>query len=251
MQTRFSCCLNGVDLSSYGEAILVTDIIEDAPVLRVVTGSRVGDGQSVLRHIRESLTVRIRLVIRENDPAQRRALYDQVKGWVEPGGILTLSTMADRRLNVRCTSFPAIGALNWLEPLDIAFTAFETPYWEDTVPYTVPVTTTKSVYLPGTTRSAPLDVTVTNRGSVPLTTLTISCATSVTFSGLSIAPGGSLAISHPNGFFAAVSGQTSLLPFRASESDDDLLFTPGVENTLTVSGNTAVSALFAARGRYA
>lgn len=141
-------------------------------------------------------------------------------------------------------------ALNWQEQMQAVFTAYELPFWQDITPSRETITANGSLFVPGI-GEAMCDVEVANKGSSAITTLTLTCGdTEMIFSGISLAKGETLVLSHDDlGLLSAKIGNTSVLNKRTAESDDDLIAMCGQYNTITVSGGT-VSAVFKARGVY-
>ena len=106
--------------------------------------------------------------------------------------------------------------------------------------------------LPGDADEVPVASTVTNAGDAPLSTLTLRCGdTSMTFEGLSIAPGASLRLWTEGGVLHAedVGGGGDLIMCRTGDSHDLLLADCGRATAVSVTADQAVEAVFHARGR--
>lgn len=254
MPDRCQCALNGVWLHQLDSAIHVQDIVELPPRLRMVTASRPDAGSHLLQRVRESLSVQVNLTIEAYDIKARQALLHRVISWAERGGMLSLGSKAGRQLPVVCTQLPTCSALAWLDTLSVTFTAYDTPYWQDDTPTAFTTTGHCTLSVPGTAPDTPLDLTINNVSGDALTSLTIQAAGTLSFTGLSIAPGEALRIHHDAGVFGAEMTSSgvalSALSCRSMSSSDDLLLLPGRDNALTITANTAISATGAYRGRY-
>ena len=74
MRTRYEVYLDGTPLSAVDPAILVTDVEECAPREALLSAAYArGHGTHLLSRRRESLSVRVSFMIREYDPARRKA----------------------------------------------------------------------------------------------------------------------------------------------------------------------------------
>lgn len=254
MISRFDVAINGTWLSEVDDSIIVTDVKEEKPRTSTNTAEKaVGAGSRFIRHERESMSVSVSFVIWEQDVHRRKEIMQRVQEWTGASGVnhLEINDRAGQRLCVRCTELPSMpSALNWQEQMQAVFTAYEMPFWQDITPSRETITANGSLFVPGM-GEAMCDVEVTNKGSGAITTLTLVCGdTKLVFSGISLAAGKTLELSHDDlGLLSAKIGNTSVLNKRTAESDDDLIAMCGQYNTITVSGGT-VSAVFKARGVY-
>lgn len=253
MTNRFTCTLNGQGLEALDEAIRVTDLTELSPRYRMVTTPVLG-GMRMLSRVRESLTVRISMLIAEYDPARRRATLSKVNRWAARGGWLTVSDRPGQRLRVDYCTVPVMSALGWSDEIQLECTALTTPYWEEAEEHRAAASSDDDGALTpgGTAESCPVHVDVRNNGEDDLTTLTIACGdTAMTFTGLQVSPGGMVNIAVTGGVLTAWAEGASILPRRTADSADLLLARCGQGNAVSVSGDQPVSAIFRARGRFA
>lgn len=251
MITRYDCALNGTLLSSLSDSIHVTDLTELPPVQRVATVPTARHGLRLLRRVRESLTVRISLIIHEYDPAVRRSIAQTVYAWAEKGGVLTVSDRPGQQLHVACASLPAMSALSWLDEMTLSFTAWETPFWEDRQRTAVTTADSAALLLPGTADDVPVSCAAVNLGDAPLTHLTLTAGdTCITLEGLSVAPGNSVEVIAGDAPLQIRCGEESLLHLRSGASHDLLTADCGRETAVSVAADQPVSAVFSARGRY-
>lgn len=250
MIPRFFCALNGVNPESIDATLRVTDITELPPRRRVVTAPTIRHGLRLLSRVRESLTIRIRFLIAQYDPARRRDLLQKLHAWADPGGILTTSDRPGQQLQVDCDTLPMLTALCWSDEISIEFTAYAVPFWEYAEETQVSSDEGTFLLLPGDAEEAPVSCDVTNQGAAPLTTLRLVCGdTQMCFEGLSIAPGDVFRLSVENGLLRAESGGESLLIHRTGDSDDLLLADCGMDAGISATGDQIVTAVFHARGR--
>ena len=250
MTPRFSCALNGVTPGSIDPALVVTDLTELPPRRRVASVPTVRHGLRMLRRVRESLTVRVSFIIPAYDPVQRRTLLQKLHAWGEPGGLLTTSDRPGQQLRVVCDTLPMLSALSWADEIGMEFTACAPPFWEFAEETSVTAAGEATLLLPGDVEEIPVSCEVLNLGSAPLTTLTLHCGdTGMTFTGLSIAPGGLFSLSGADGLLQVTDGSESLLMHRSADSHDLLLADGGLPATVLAAGDQPVEAVFHARGR--
>ena len=130
MQTRYRAWMNGKSLDSIAESIIILDIIEAEgqkdPIVLPLAGRH---GSRLQSSYMRSRTVLIRLMIREYDVVQRKAVYDQVVAWAQEGK-LEINDRPGKSLQVHLDATPEISALKWTESLTLSLTAWENPQWE-------------------------------------------------------------------------------------------------------------------------
>lgn len=251
--TRYQVWLDGQGLMDIHPAIRIIDVQEDAPSRQFATASRAGgDGQFVTRRSRNSLTVTVRFAIREYSPAGRKAIMQQVRAWAG-GRWLTLGDRPGQRLLVEVSELPGVhSALKWTDVCTVSFIACASPYWEEAVPVrTGPDAPTLSPV--GDAPCCPLDFRWVCRSSTDKVTLTITTPmSSITFSGLPVANGQEVCISHEQGVLCATVNGSDALPWRTPHSSDDLLLHCGRANSVSViiSGATPGDYTLSARGRW-
>lgn len=253
MNNRFTCALDGVSPESISPAVRVTDLTELSPRTRVTVQPTARHGLRLLRRVRESLTVRITLVIAEYDPAQRRAALSAVSQWAARGGWLTVSDRPGQRLRVDYSILPAMGALGWSDELQLDCVACTDPFWEEETETEVFVTDESegAMSLGGTGGECPVHAEVFNVGDAPLTALTLRCGdTMIAFEQLELAPGAALMLEESRGVLLATAMGKSVLMHRTAASSDLLLAESGRTSTLSAAADQPVDVTFRARGRF-
>ena len=212
-------------------------------------------GQRVIRRQRLSKKIQVQFGIRELYNLARRAeIIDAVNRWAADGALST-TTHPDRIAQVIVTKYAAAADVrDYNGAYSVEFEAAGIPYWQDATPARLDLTGASAsgkLLIYGSAETA-LDADVTPTGDA-MTSLTITAtsadggASSMTFSGLSVAVGSTVSLSHDaDGMLTLSSG---LLAARTAASDDDLLARPG-EATIAVTANAAVSATIRARGRW-
>lgn len=252
MSNRFTCTMNGVSPESLDPAIRVTDLTELSPRMRLQTQPCAGHGLRLLRQVRESLTVRISLIIAEYDPAARRGALQKLNVWAAGGGWLTVSDRPGQRLRIDCCTLPAMCALGWTDEIQLECTACTAPFWETEKEYAAVVTSGGALTLPGSAPDCPVSCDVVNIGDGPLSCVTLVCGgTSMTFEGLDVQPGETLNVNAGSGgVLSATTGSLSVLMRRTPGSHDLLLADGGASTAVAVDADQRVSAAFRARGRY-
>ena len=249
MYNLFEAMLNGVALSLIADEIVVTDIVEDAPRMDTQTVP-LALASGMLRTVnrRQSLSVRIRYVIRTQDVVRRSAVQEMVTAWAAGGGTLMVNTRPEKQLQVVCDTVPAQGSgMKWTDEIEIVLTAYGSPYWEDISPRSIGVSTAwnaaRGEYYfvgalkpNGNTQTIPLECAMECGGDTVLDQLEISCGdTFIKLEGIEAKAGDVISVLYDkNGVLqinkANTAGNVSLLPMRTPASSDDLLATPGVQN---------------------
>ncbi len=251
MMTRYLCALNGIPLHGLDASIHVTDITELPPAQRIQTAARPGHGLHLLSRVRERLTVRVSCIVQEYDVVRRREVLQKLRAWANPGGVLTTNDHPGQQLTVECTGLPTESAQSWLDELTFDFTAYAVPFWEAAEATAVTTDSSGTLALPGSAEAAPVDVTLINKGTALLYSVTLTVGdTSMTFSALNLAAGATLTLTVEADCLRATVGGVSVLSCRTEESDDLLLARCGAENAVSIQAAQPVSATFSARGRY-
>lgn len=262
MRTRYEAMMDGIALSSIDPSVYVTDIREEEPkVRREAAAYALGNGLRTGRAVRESLTVSVSFEIHEADVRRRSEVCQRIQRWAQ-GKVLSVNYRPDQRLRVVCEAQPAIGsALRWTQALEVVFTAYAVPYWEDVFATRIAVTGngTASVFVPGTAEHTIVEATLTNTGSTDITSARLSAndrngavGTAFVFTGIRIPPGGTLAIAYDDErvLSASIDGR-SVLAQRSADSDDDLLAPCGKRVAFTVAeAGAGARTSFSVRGRY-
>lgn len=252
-ETRYMCAINGQGLQDLDPTIFITDIQESSPKLRANTVSNAFyDGLRLMRMHRQSLAVSVSFCVREYDTARRKSVAEKACEWAKDGW-LTINDRPGQRLYVVCDKLPVIpSALKWTDTLTIGFTAYALPYWQEAIPATATYTGTNgnANLSPAGNRDCYLEAEITATGGT-VNTLTIAVnGKSYAFSGLGLAKGKSLSIGYDdeNHLQFMRIGDVSAFSTRTAASADDLMLRPKKVNAITVTANTAVMAVFKARG---
>lgn len=254
MLLRFDATMNGQSISQIDPALTLRDIIElDADVDKQYAPRAIHPGTRISARVRRSTTVRLVYIVRERDVAARTAIINKLADWAGEGGWLTISTRPDMRLRVEADQSPRVdSALKWTQDLTLDLTAYSRPYWEDMFPVQS-VITEKGVIRPrGTYPIAYVQADITNTGSGALTTCEVTCGdTKITLNDLVVAPGEHVTISYDDDDILHITaGGFTALDKRTAASHDDLVAMTRVDNTISVSCDQPVCAVFYARGRY-
>lgn len=251
---RFDAYINGVSLSSVDPHIMLVDIMEErAQVDRELAARAMHPGQRMNAMVRRSLTVRLIVHITTPHIITRAEVMDKVAGWVGEGGWLTINTRPNQRLYVHAETSPAMGSsLRWTDEIEIELTAYERPYWEQQWPTVAVITDSGNIVPTGTMPEAYVEVDVKNVGEGDLTTVTLSCgSTMIKLDGLTVPPQAYVRIYYTDDDLMVIEADgESALANRTAESSDDLIAMTRKSNALAVVADQAVSAVFRARGRY-
>lgn len=253
MRSYFDIAVNGEWLSGIDESVYVLDVVEN-PKENIYSISQTAfNGSRFIRKTRQSLSVTARVFIAQQDPQRRAQVLQFVQGWANCGGRVEVSYRTGQYLTAVCDEPPTLVSANkWTDPLYVVFTAYEFPFWRSEDKTNVSIASTGSIKPGGVSKSMPCDVTITNTGNSEVTQLTVTAGeTRLSFANVSLPAGGKLEIMHDeSGLLSAKIDDVSILINRTEESSDDLLVSGGVNNSISVSSDGSVSALFKAWGVY-
>lgn len=252
MITRYKVWMGDVGLHDLDDSIYITDIKEKTPYINAVTAAKpLGGGLHLLRLRRDSLSVVVRFAIRKYDTAQRKRIMSKVRAWAQEG-YLSINDRPGQRLYVVCEKPPALeSALKWTAEMEMTFTAYGCPWWEDETASTATYTGksgTATLNNPGDVAGV-LEATITP--SAALSSFTISAnGCSFALSGLSVAASSAIEISHtPDGVLSIKNGSISLLGKRSAKSADEIPINPG-NNAISFTADKSCTVTFSTRGRY-
>lgn len=251
--------LDGVQLDSVDERIMIKGVATQQPREADIATSAGRIGQRFLRKRRESIDVTVRVGIRifDDDMDDREELLEKISAWANKlPAWLTTTQKPNRRIRIEAVKTPAPGdPAEWTNEYTYTFTAYEDPYWQDTnatsKALTQGSTGSDTITMPGSAESL-ADVTVQNKSGGALDGITLNINGSImTFTGLNLANNGTLTIDHVLAGGAmtlrAMIGNTSVLAKRIG--DDDFVLKPGA-NTVQYSTDGAVIVTVSAKGRY-
>lgn len=253
MLTYFDAAIGGEWMSSLDENLLVIDVQESKKKSISTADKPFADGQRFIRSQRKTLSVAVRFVIAHADPSRRAYVLGLVQEWAHKGERLEVNYRENQFLLARCDDPPSLTSANvWTGEMTVVFTAYEFPFWLGHDEAAVTISGSGSISPGGTYDRIPCDVRITNKGSAPVTAVTVSAnQTSMSFEGISLPPGAALEITHSEqGILSAKIGEASVLARRTDTSSDDLLVSGGTNNSISVAANGSVTAAFKARGVY-
>ena len=251
MISRYSITLNNVSLASLDPSILVLDVKYNPRGTQDKT-FEVAKRHGARFHDRKfgTVSVTIPFEIHEYDVADRQEVCANVVKWAKNGGVLEINDRPGQYLQCVCTSFPTVeSARNWTDPLNITFTAYAIPFWQEETAVTKTLTGTSdsdALTVPGNVDDALVECEITAGASVSSFSLTVNGRT-LTLSGLSLSSGDVVTISYDtDGIQSIKQGSTSLLNKRTGV--DDLLANCGESNNLFISSSASITAVFSVRG---
>lgn len=262
MVLKHRVALDGIELDSIDNRIIITKVEEpdgkeqfSAVSLWGSSGSRVTE----LHRDHLDVTVKFVIRIRKRDMAGREEVLEKVNAWACAGGWLTLNYRENRRIRVFMLQAAGMGdAWNWTKEFSITFRACGVPYWQETFGPVVEKRNASSGSLVfGVNGSAEGVVNVTFKNTSGSTINTFSISTpesSLAFTGLGLANGETLEISHPdNGLRSLLAvriGNRSALACRTPASSNDLTVKPGTK-TITYNAGGAGNINVSCCGRFA
>lgn len=246
----FDCAVDGNALSSLPFNIIVYDITDEPSEKITATPYGIGNGSFFTRSQRESLSVTVRLAVREQDTVRRTAAFAAIQTWAR-GRIFTRSDRPDQELLIDHVAQPVMqSALQWTGYVDVTFTAYALPYWRGSIPEETTINGAGYVNAPGSAERCTADVTITPTGGTLTMVILQTAESSITLEGISIPAGESIVIDHDEGgYLRIMHGSNSLLIDRTVDSSDDL-YLPTGRSEVSVTGNVDVSAVFSVRGAW-
>ena len=260
MITRYRAWMDGHPLDEIDAAVCILDIQESAPAVDVQTQAPArGDGVRVMRRSRTGVSVTISLAIREQDVARRKEIAGRINAWAQ-GAYLSVNDRPGQRLGVVLTTPLAVtSALKWTDTLRMTFTAYESPWWEETFASSAVMGagTAGSLVLPLPGDGFPVPVEVTATAQSPTSMLELRCGdTRIRLEGLGLGGKEVLRIHYTGGVqHIDITGSDGkvrgVLAARTTDSDDDLLATAGKPTAVSYTASGTVQVAFLGRGRFA
>lgn len=255
MMTRYDVWLNEKSLSAIDQTVIVTDIAYEAPQEETKTASLANrPGTLLASRLRRSSGVVVTLEIHEQDTKRRQEVCRRIQAWARDGGVLTTNDRRGQQLRVVCDRLPYISsALKWTQRLQIVFTAYAQPYWEEVREVSLGITGTDAygdAYIPGLAPYTLVSVTVRNMSTENVDTITLTAGeTSMTFTELALEPEKVLVIEYDEKMNQTIRvGTLSRAKRRTPESSDDLRLRCGETGRMRVTADNEVRATFHTRG---
>lgn len=251
MISRYAVSLNGIDMASLDSRILLTDISYQVPSIDTETFQTAQrNGGRIQNRSKDSESVTVNFAIRAYDISERQAICQAICTWAKRGGELQINDRPGQKLICLCKKPPAItSALKWTDTLEIKFTAYAQPYWQDILPQTISLSGTSgsgTLYVPGSAPETMVEVLITAQAQLTTIELTVGNYT-IVLSGLNIASGNSIMIAYDDEMIQSIrTGSTSLLDKRSGA--DDLIAECGANNSVSFTANASCTVQFSARG---
>ena len=248
MTSRYDVFLNGVALSSIHPDLRVADIQYQQPTLTPTKNAFAKrQGAVISRYYKEKTAVTVPFELHIYNPAERQRALQDVNAWARSGGYLETTDRPGQRLWVMPDA-PAVisSAHRWTDTINISFSAYLLPYWEETDPVTVPVPANSSstAFVPGNVASVLTAFRAVFTASA--SSLTVSLGDKqMTLSGLNFAENDVVEATHDENLFLHITlNGVSILDHRTGA--DELTAVCGQNNTFSVSGPATVT--FTVRG---
>ena len=258
MRQRYQVFVEGKSLDAVDPSILILSIEESAPPLQIGTAINAKyDGYRVLSRHRGALEITITVGIRERlDMAKRAAVLDGIRDWCRDG-LLRVSYRPEQQIYAVCTGLPALGAPRvWNTEIEITYTAYLSPYWEDAAPTVVAISTPAregwvNVTPKGTAADAHVTAWIT--AHEPVNILRVRAGENAfALENLGIPAGGQINIwRDQHDILRIMTGDNqTLMGKRHPTSADDLIIPCRKTSTLSYDSDGNATATFLVRGRY-
>lgn len=252
---KLDAWLHGDSLREVDRRVQITDVSQEMTTKTIYAANTGYAGRRRGRVHRDVLKITVSFTLYEfADIWARDAALESINAWARDG-YLEISTKPGRRVYVNCTGRAAAKqARDHSEVFQLAFETADSPFWEDKAPAQYELSGSEasaSVSIPGTRECAPADVEITPAAET-LNTLSLAFGgTQMAFTGLSVAAGDTLKLSHDEqtGYLKIMAGSVSKYACRTGSSDDELICAPG-RQTVGFTANTACAVAFSVRGRY-
>lgn len=250
---RLWCALDGMELAGLDPRLYVQDI-EERVKMDWRTAERPYGGRFwSAAPWRDTLEIAVTFMVKERDCGKRQQVLQRVNAWARAGW-LTVSTRPDLRIFVICTQPAAGGSFAWSAEEQLVFAACGSARWQERYPV--------QAVLQGSDASAgirPLgnrdccleaEVKNTSEGRIQRIRLTVN-GRMMAFEGLGLDRKKKLRIYYdPQHVLHAEADDVSCLHCRTADSADDLLLSPGTENTVRLTADGPCEAVLYARGEY-
>lgn len=245
--------LNHKSLTDAAPSIYIVDVTEEEPKEKAQTAATGTNGTRLLRVNRESLSIAMDFVLRDQNPDERSKAYNRVMQWARGGGYLYTSDRPGQRLYVDRVELPGLGSVKkWAGVITARFWAYARPYWESAFPAvkTLSGTNASGKLMPsGNAESCFVEVEATATNTT-VNRLTLTAGESqMQFSGLGITRGQKLAITYrEDGLLQITENGQSVMSKRSGADDLELL--PGVYGNVGFSSDAACDVTFRSWGRW-
>lgn len=256
MSRHVEAWINGQSIFSASPLVILREPRIEPAEVELTTGERPGAPGALLVNIKRTrLTVALGFVLRNIfDLAARSRALEQVNAWARDG-VLTLSSMPFRQLQMVVTKRAAMGAIrDYNTVYTIECAAVACPFWQDTAIKFGSASGTSgtiNLYPAGSVDRMPLEFTVTP-ASETLTSFTIAVnGRQMAFSGFSLPAGQELKVFYDAQMLQWITlNGVSSQGARTRASADNLYLYPNQINAVTFSAGAAVTVQAGARGLY-
>lgn len=255
MRYDITCLLNDVGVQDLSDRIYVEDIKED-PKISIETANRAGFGLfPMTKPTREELTITVTIYVKERNRLERQAIFEKILGWCEDGGWLRTNNRPGQRIYVHCTKMPSSEVFNLSSRLEVEFSAYGFPYWQDIAPVQVASTgavrDAAIIIRPNGTKDTFLEAEIAPATGT-LTDVILTCGSqTITLTGLSATTAAPLMIYYDELSLLHIEvGGVSQLSKRTPASADDIILTAGVSNDVELHFSTVCTYTIKARGRW-
>ena len=233
--------------------ILVTNIAQEIRTQSTYGENTGRDGRRRHRMRREVIRITITFRVWEFcSVPDREAAVEAANAWARDG-YLSVTSKPGRRVLVQCAGRAGSqNPRNYKEEYQLIFETAQSPFWEEDTPALFELTgegDSDTVRVPGT-YEAVFDASIAHEsGTLNALTLIVG-DTQMLFTGLSVAAGTPLTLSHDEaGRLMILAGNVSKYACRAEPSDDELIGGPG-ETQIGFTADVSCTVTLSVRGRY-
>ena len=261
MRSRYRISVNGVQMDTLDDNLLILDIAYSAPDHQVTRNRSAGlNGVEIGSPYFEGQTVTVTFELHIYDVAKRHEALQKVNAWAQAGGTLTTNDRAGQRLYyTRCERYASIAsAKNWTDPLTVVFATTFIPYWMSNTAKAITLsgkTPKGTLKMDGNTGDAIVSATITPEST--LTKIEISTGdknstiSKIVLADISVAQGKQLVIDYVRNRFLRIRADGKNIMAKLEPASSDLLTVPcGVNTAVNISANAKVTAEISARGRW-
>lgn len=258
MKNWIQVSLDNQALQDIDPAIVVLDVVENDPAFTVASNVNAKyNGSMFFESYRTELSVTITVYIHERRMLRKSLIVQKIQQWAQNGGKLRVGHRRGQFLDCKLSRPVGAGsAWQWSEAVQIVFTAYAVPYWQDEQVTTAASTASAqthsfSITPPGTADHCRMSFEATAvEAMTQLEVKNTLNGSKIAFTGLSVPVGGIIKAEYKDGFLGLFLGNESIMGKRTADSTDDIILQQRKSNTIEATANGAFTIICTAKGLY-
>ena len=254
MRSRYRVSLGGVQMDSLDDNLLILDVGYTQPDRDIKKQSTANlNGYDVTDTFVGQQRVTVTFELHIYNTAKRNEACQKINQWADGTKTLKINDRANQYLSpVICEQYADIQSVrNWTDPLTIVFVSTSVPFWQSSDAKTVTLTGKSAkgtLTLDGNTGSSLVSVTVTASATVTSLQLVVG-STTIKLTGISVATGKTVVVDYLKYRYLRIRADGKSVMAKLDPSSSDLLMAEcGKSNSVSITANNKVTAVFTARG---